>query len=50
LPQLYEKIKAEYQAKGKSDKDSKSIAAAIYNTIKKNHPSMAKLSNKKGAK
>lgn len=46
MPQLYEKIRDAYAKKGVPYDKAQAIAAATYNTIRRNHPGMAKLSNK----
>ncbi len=51
MPALYEKIRNQLVAHGKSLKKAKSEAAAVYNTIRHLHKNMPKLSNKpEGAK
>jgi hypothetical protein len=49
LPQVYEKIRDAAVKKGMSYDAAQTKAAKIYNYLRKKHPSMAKLSNKKGA-
>lgn len=48
MPAIYEKIRDQYVNKGVDYDKAQSIAAAVYNTIRKKHPNMKKLSNKKG--
>lgn len=50
MPAAYEAIKAQYEKKGNSIKESKTIAAKIYNHLRSMHPTMQKLSNKKNEK
>lgn len=44
MPALYEKIKEKYLQSGKSDKESKKLAAMTYNSKRKKDKSMPKLS------
>jgi len=49
MPAAYEAIRDAAVKKGMPLADAKTKAARIYNWLRKKHPSMAKLSNKKGA-
>lgn len=46
MPALYEKIKKQYIAKGKSEDKAQEIAARIYNKVRSKKKSLPKLSNK----
>lgn len=50
MPKIYEGIKESMMKKGKSEKAAKTAAAKIYNSMRKDKPSMPKLSNKHKAK
>jgi hypothetical protein len=50
MPKLYETIRDKCIKNGGSSKACKTKAAKIYQSIRKKHPSMPKLSNKKNAK
>jgi hypothetical protein len=50
MPKLYEKIRDDYVKKGVPYDKAQAIAAATYNTIRKKHSGMPKLSNKKEKK
>lgn len=46
MPKIYESIRDQYVKNGVSYDKAQAIAAATYNTIRRKHPGMAKLSNK----
>lgn len=48
MPKQYESIRDNLVNRGYQLKQAKSYAARIYNSLRKKHPGMAKLSNKPG--
>ena len=50
MPEIYEKIKKDAIKKGMTEDNAQEKAAKIYNWLRRMHPSMAKLNNKKGTK
>ena len=46
MPKAYEKIRDKFLSQGVPLKEAKTRAAKIYNSMRGDHPSMPKLSNK----